>query len=336
LAHEELLESLLAGDHSQGHALSRDFLRSTLEFAERYAKLEKLLFGGTRVAYSSAALAVDLTIPGDMAQQGEHLADAERVRFGLAAGPILELGWLVEDQGIKIIPQSFPDGTAARGGFFFDSQLGPCILVDAEATAVQRDYVIAHQYGHFLADYDPYIATLCGHPGPDTLADPRELRAHSFALAFLAPRTDLETYRKAMGFVEGSEVTADFVRQLQVYFALDFETVFLRLLSLGWIDARQMEMLLRDNPDFSAAVDVDRMDADERLSFLGLPERFVHLVASGFGRGLLELEDAAEYLDTDVDGARHILEQFHYEEPSAQQPPPRSAKGRRPDRPNVN
>ena len=87
MAHEELLESLLAGDRSQGHALSRDFLRSTLEFAERYAKLEKLLFGGTRVAYSSAALAVDLTIPGDMAQQGEHLADAERVRFGLAAGP---------------------------------------------------------------------------------------------------------------------------------------------------------------------------------------------------------------------------------------------------------
>jgi Zn-dependent peptidase ImmA (M78 family) len=336
LTHEDLLESLLAGDHSHGRALSRDFLRRTLEFAERYAKLEKLLFGGTRVAYSSASLGIDLTIPGDVVRQGERLADAERVRFSLAAGPILELGWLVEDQGIKIIPQSFPDGTAARGGFFFDSELGPCILVDSEATAVQRDYVIAHQYGHFLADYDPYITTLCGHPGPDTLADPRELRAHSFALAFLAPRNDLETYRKAMGLVEGAVISADFVRQLQVYFALDFETVFWRLLSLGWVDARQMETLLRANPEFTAAVEVDRMDADERLSFLGLPERFVHLVASGFGKGLLELEDAAEYLDTDVDGARHVLEQFHYEEPAVPPTPPRPARGRQADRPSTN
>jgi len=326
VSHESLVDSLAAGHRTHGSpagSLPRDFLLSTVEFAARYARLEKVLFGGPRVAYSPTALQLDLSLQGDPLAQGERLADAERERFDLDPGPILELGYLIEDQGVKILARPFPERTAARGGFFFDSTLGPCILVDSGAPPVQRDYVIAHQYGHFLADYDPYITTICGHPGPGILDDPRELRAHSFALAFLAPQQDLDGYRKAYGMSAGEPVTADFVRQLQIYFALDFEVVFWRLLSLGWIEPQHIEALLRENVDFRSPVDVDRMDADERLSFLGYPERFVHLVASGFGRGLLELEDAAEYLATDVEGARHVLEQFHYQDhESAAKPPP--------------
>jgi Zn-dependent peptidase ImmA (M78 family) len=338
VSHEALIDSLVAGDLTRGRAgrpLTRDFLRDMVDFASRYARLEKLLFGGTRVAYSNVALGIDLSIGGNVMSQGERLAEAERARFGLRAGPILELGWLVEDQGVKILPLPFPDGAAARGGFFFDSGLGPCILVDAGATAVQRDYMIAHQYGHFLADYDPYIATICGHPGPETLDDPRELRAHTFALAFLAPRSDLETYRTAFGLGPDAPVTADFVRQLQVYFALDFEAVFWRLLSIGWIDSKHVEKLLRENPDFVGAVDVDRMDADERVSFLGFPERFVHLVASAFGRGLIELEDAATYLATELDEAKHVLEQFHYEDPRPSRADGSEAPAKR-ERPHLN
>jgi Zn-dependent peptidase ImmA (M78 family) len=342
VSHESIVDSLAAGDRSHGSAdgrLPRDFLLSTVDFAVRYARLEKVLFGGPRVAYSPAALQLDLSPHGDPVVQGEQLADAERDRFDLESGPILELGWLIEDQGIKILARPFPERTTARGGFFFDSALGPCILVDSAAAPVQRDYAIAHQYGHFLADYDPYITTICGHPGPPILDDVRELRAHTFALAFLAPRRDLEAYRKAFGLALSEPITADFVRQLQVYFALDFETVFWRLLSMGWIDPQHIETLLRENTDFTSPVDVDRMDADERVSFLGYPERFVHLVASGFGRGLLELEDAAAYLDTDLEGARHVLEQFHYEDresPVAPSPAPRSAQDAPPGRPHPN
>lgn len=339
MSNESLVDSLAAGDRTQGSpdgSLPREFLRSTVEFAERYARLEKVLFGGPRVAYSPTALELDLSLPGDPMAQGEQLADAERARFDLDTGPILELGWLIEDQGVKILARPFPEGAAARGGFFFDSTLGPCILVDSGAPPVQRDYVIAHQYGHFLADYDPYITTICGHPGPGIVDDPRELRAHAFALAFMAPRRDVEAYRKAFGLAPHALVSADFVRQLQVYFALDFEVVFWRLLSMGWIDPPRIETLLRENDDFTSPVDVDRMDADERVAFLGYPERFVHLVASGFGRGLLELEDAAEYLATDVEGARHVLEQFHYEDPGPAVEPPPPAKTPPAGRPHPN
>jgi Zn-dependent peptidase ImmA (M78 family) len=284
-----VVENLLAGDRTRslpGPHLTSEFLARAVNFAGRYARLEKLLFGGTKVAYSPTALSMNLSLAGDMILQGEELAAAERARFGIGVGPILELGWLIEDQGVKIIPQTFPEGTAVRGGFFFDSEVGPCILVDLAASLTQRDYILAHQYGHFLADYDPYITTLCGHPDPALLEDPRELRAHAFALAFLMPRQDLETYREALG-IEPPTISAEFVRQLQVYFAVDYEMVFWRLLSMSWIEPERIEVLMRENPDFLDPVEVDRMDADERLSILGhVPERFVHLVASAFGRGL--------------------------------------------------
>jgi Zn-dependent peptidase ImmA (M78 family) len=234
-------------------------LARVVNFAGRYARLEKLLFGNTKVAYSPSALSMNLSLAGDVIAQAEELAEAERTRFGISVGPILELGWLIEDQGIKIVPRRFPEDGPARGGFFFDSEVGPCILVDLADTVTQRDYVLAHQYGHFLADFDPYITTVCGHPDPALIEDPRELRAHIFALAFLMPRQDLETYRQALG-IEPPNITAEFVRQLQVYFAVDY------------------------------------------------------------GRGLIELEDAAEYFDTDVEEARQVLEQFHYEDENVKSP----------------
>jgi Zn-dependent peptidase ImmA (M78 family) len=316
--HQALVAGLMAGDRTRaadGPHLTQEFLQATLLFIEKYARVEKMVLGATRVAYSQAALGMNLSTAGDVLQQGERLAEAERARFGVGAGPILELGWLIEDQGVKIIPRRFPAGTAARGGFFFDSELGPCILVDAEAPPIPRDYAIAHQYGHFLADYDPYITTICGHPNPASLDDPRELRAHQFALAFMMPRRDLETYRTALALSE-KPLTAEFVHQLRVYFAVDTELVFWRLLSLGWMEPPRIETLLRQNEELLVPVEADRMDADERLAMLGgIPERLVHLVASAFGRELIELDDAASYLETDVEEAKHVLEQFRFEAP---------------------
>jgi len=52
-----------------------------------------------------------------------------------------------------------------------------------------------------------------------------------------------------------------------------------------------------------------------------LPDRFVRLVASAFGSGRIDLEDAARYFDTDADGAERILGQFEYEDN------PQAAKG---------
>jgi Zn-dependent peptidase ImmA (M78 family) len=324
---DTLIELLIAGDRTRGAAgphLSTEFLDELLEFAARYARVEKLIFGGTRIAYSPSALALDLAVTGDVLAQAEALADAERARFDLPPGPILGIDRLVEDQGVKVIPREFPAGAVARGGFFFDSRLGACIFYDASVTPAQRDYIVAHQYGHFLADYDPYIHTICGHPGPEALDDAREVRAHQFALAFAMPAADLTTYREAIGIDADAAIDRDFIRQLQVYFGVDNEIVLWRLLSLGWVDAVAIRSLLAHG--LLPEIDLEQIDADARLLLeKPTPERFIHLVASAFGRGKIEVTEAAELLDADTVEAQRVLGQFHYDDAV----PADSAKGKK-------
>ena len=325
MVHEAFVELLLAGDRTSqesGPHLTVEFLRRTIGFATQYAELENLLLGASRVAYSPVGLAMNLSITGDVATQGEALAAAERTRFKLPEGPILGVDRLIEDQGVKLIPRAFPAGVRARAGFFFESDLGPCIFYDAAVQPAQRDYALAHQYGHFLADFDPYIHTICGAPSPASLGDSRELRAHQFALAFLMPHVDMTLYRQALDEQPGTVPTREFVQQLQVYFGVDNAIVLWRLLSLGWIDPAGVEMLLLAPGGLLPEIDLEQADGDERLN-LGrpIPERYIHLVASAFGKGQIGLPAAAAFLECDVEEARRVLLQFRYEEKAADRDP---------------
>jgi Zn-dependent peptidase ImmA (M78 family) len=304
----DLIDKLLAGDRCRGQGdppLPRQFLADAVDLARRYARIEKMVLGAVGVTYSPSSLAADLSPRGDAVKQGEALAAAEHSRLTLPAGPILDFEQLVESQGIKIIPRLFPS-PAYAGGFFFDAELGPCILLHANASESTLRFSLAHVYAHFLADFDPYISTLCGIPSSATLEHRGEVRAHAMALEFLMPRQELESYRRAMGLKPGAAVPADLVRHLGVYFDLDAEVVLWRLLALGWIDAAGLDRMLERD-----AALAETLRTPPTLHSV-LPERFVRLVAGAFGRGKIDLEAAAEYLDTNLDGAEGILAQFDF------------------------
>ncbi len=314
------IEKLRAGDRSRAASgsgdrgpqrLSREFLEEVLELVVRYARIEKLVLGGATVSYSPVSLEVARHPPADPSAQGEALADGERARLKLPAGPILELQQLIEGQGIKVVPCLFP-GPEYSGGFFFDARLGPVILLHAGDSTSEMLCGLAHQYAHFLADFDPYITTLCGFAQASAPEDPIEARAHAMALAFLMPRADLETYREALDG-EGAPVSAQLVRHLSVYFDLDPEVVLWRLLALDWIDAAALRLLLAANDELAGSL----RRPPAALPAMLLPDRFVRLVASAFGAGRIDLEAAAAYFGTDSDGAETILGQFEYEEGSA-------------------
>jgi Zn-dependent peptidase ImmA (M78 family) len=326
-----LIAALLAGDRSHAHVrVERSFVADALELATRYTRIEKKVLGSVQVTYSPASLEIGAPGTGDLLAQSEAVAEAERARMKLPSGPILELARLIEEQGIKILPRHFPS-TEYMGGFFFDEKLGPCILLHAGAGESQRQYALAHQYAHFIADYDPYITTLCGAPDPGRLDDPIEMRAHAIALALLMPRSDLEIYREALDLTSEARVSFELVRQLSVYFDLDPEIVFWRLLELGWINAEELSRLLAENVELVAEL---RSPSPDAAGATLLPDRFVRLVACAFGAGKLDLEAAARYLGTDVDGAESILGQFEYEQPAKTKRPrgnggSRSAKRKR-------
>lgn len=307
---EELIEALAAGDRSgAAQRFSRDDLAATLDLVERYARIEKKVLGPAKVVYSPTSLQLASHAQDDALAWGEHLARSERKRLALPSGPILELAHVIEEQGIKVLPRRFPPEYS--GGFFFDEQLGPCILVQATANESALQYSLAHQYAHFVADYDPYITTMCGWPTAAVLDDPIELRAHHAALALLMPRADLELYRDALGSADGAALSDELVRQWQVYFELDPEQIFWRLLTLGWIDADGLQGMLQKDAELAARLRAPARVLDEQAL---LPARFVRLVACAFGSGKVDIEAAARLLGTDLEGAENILGQFEYEQ----------------------
>lgn len=320
------IERLRAGDRCASltqQPLSREFLQDTLDVVERYARIEKVVLGAVQVQYSSASLGVDLAPGGDPLQQGEALARAERERLQLPSGPVLELQRLVEKQGVKVLPCRFPL-PAYAGGFFFDTEMGPCILLQRETNDSSWLYALAHQYAHFLADFDPYITTLCGLPGGATMGDPVEMRAHATALALLMPQSDLELYRDAMAGAD-SPLTVELVRHLQVYFDLDAEVVLWRLLQLGWIESEALRELLGGNEEL--ANDLRGPVRDIPPGSVLLPERFVRLVASAFGSGRIDLEGAAAFFGVGSEEAELILGQFDYEAPAERKPEAKPKRG---------
>lgn len=314
-ANEKLIDALISGDRSRApQAPSSDELSAAVDLAERYARIERKVLGAAEVAFSPTSMEVEPRRQDDPVTLGEFIATSERARLKLPAGPILELLRVVEAQGIKVLPRRLPPEYS--GGFFFDAKLGPCILLQTQANDSALQYALAHQYAHFMADYDPYITTLCGWPSGDTLQDPVELHAHHTALALLMPRADLETYRDAFDAGEasgsGEALPAELIQQLRVYFELDPEQIFWRLLALGWIDPPGLDRLLRDNPQLAATLRSPPPAKDDSML---LPERFVRLVACAFGSGKLDIEAAARYLGTNLDAAEGILSQFEYERP---------------------
>jgi Zn-dependent peptidase ImmA (M78 family) len=315
-----------------GQPLPAAFLEEMVDLARRYAAAEKLVLGGTQVTYSPSSLEADLDLKGDVVQQGEKLAEIERRRHDLPVGPVLEIGSLIEEQGIKIIGRRFPETATSLGGFFFDGEIGPTILLNTAVSAADVSYTLARHFAHFLADFEPYPYIVSGRPDPEDFSDPAEVRAHTFALAFLMPQADVDTYRDAMGLHRDRVLMPEFIEQLQVYFEVDPELILWRFLSLGWVNAEQLRLFLEQEPHIAASLQgAPQRDADasepasagssnveKRLSPpVELPDRFVQLVAHAFGDEKLDLEGAAHLLGVDEKQALRLLGQFRYDNPSA-------------------
>jgi len=97
---------------------------------------------------------------------------------------------------------------------------------------------------------------------------------------------------------------------LQVYFEVDAELVLWRLLSLGWIQAPQLQRFLEEQPQIAESLQqAPQRQRGEDV----LPDRFVQLVARGFGDDKFDLQGAAKLLGVDETEAERLLGQFRFD-----------------------
>jgi len=300
-------------------ALLAPLFERFVTIARRHAALERAVLGSVPLSFP-AHLLEGSGAESEPLAGGSMLAARERERLGGDPGALDRLDRIIEDQGVKVVSLTFPAGSALLSAFQFHADTGPAILVDATSPRRERDYALAHAYGHYLADHDPWHAWTCRTGGGGDSIE--ELRAHGFAGAFLVPEPALITYLAAVPRALTSPVSVDLVRQLRVYFEADDRAILGRLLALGHITTGEIAPLMADLADDAIEAPASLEESAGEGSFRGeghdiaegLSDRYVTLAVMAHRAGQLDTPGLARALETDEATALAIDGRFRREE----------------------
>jgi len=309
----------------------RELLEQFVHLCLRFAHMEKSIQGEIVYDLSSHDLVLRGEHGPDLLADAEELAAQERRSLAIPDGPIEDLAELLDDRGIKTIQWPLPEGMRRSGAFLFDASTGPALLSLAPGDSVADRLILAHEYGHLLADVDPYENRFCQHHddqagsirGAGQLYEARrlpparvggvavsEMRADLFARALLMPpehfrrslalfeidpRTDFELSRLAdLAFYYGVETGAAIARMAD-----------LRLLSLDRVRAigTERESLPQVQPCAPAPSDADAFAGSPTHH----PARFVNLGIAMFLKRIVSLDQMAALLGIDRAAARRFL-----------------------------
>lgn len=136
-------------------------------------------------------------------QQGERVAGQERRRLGLGIAPVGSMAELLETQGVRTASIDLPDDVS--GLTMADSAIGVFVVANERHAAVRRRFSLAHEYGHALLDRERLGAVSRISERNDLL----EVRANSFAAAFLLPGDGVRQFMTLIGKGGPSRQRAD-------------------------------------------------------------------------------------------------------------------------------
>ncbi len=171
----------------KGNEPAQEAVNALIDFGRYYKTLESR--AGTRTNYRLVEpLSVVHLHMESIDHAAENLATAERARFNLGDGPILDLRSVLEqDAGMLIFGLRELSKTKIAGLFVFALDVPLVAFNIAQRDARRQNWTLAHEYAHFLTNrYDAEITF------EDTGRKPRdrsELFAESFAAHFLMPAT---------------------------------------------------------------------------------------------------------------------------------------------------
>lgn len=135
----------------------------------------------------------EMKSPGAAIQQGERVAREERHRLRLGDAPIHDIAELLGEQGIWTGAANLPDSMS--GLFIHNQSTGFAVLVNDSHGLERQRFSYAHEYAHVLFDREQSVRmTLQGNS-----AELTEIRANSFASAFLMPSGGVAQWLNGIG-----------------------------------------------------------------------------------------------------------------------------------------
>jgi len=274
----------------------RRLLKRFEVICRHFARLERAVHGDVQFELPTSTSSKAAFLKGSAVEQGGALAKLERERLKLGNDPLDDIEGLLDRMGIKLVRLPLERESRIAGGFFFDSDVGPCIMVNGSLAAEEQLVAAAHEYCHFLADYNPYLPRIC-FLDEAAGSDPSEARAAGFAAAFLVPEESLSSLMTGR---EGVTAGEEGLRALGVYYGVPVWAVARRLEEIGvpvaGVPAREEDA----GPTRGAKVQE-------------LPRRFVRLALEARARGLVSPLRMARLLQVDVATAEGLYEYFSSE-----------------------
>ncbi len=166
--------------------------------------------------------------------QGEETADQTRQLWGLGTTPIDDPVRLVENLGIFIqgTDLGHNDLYALTGKKADSGQYGMIININPSITIERQRFSIIHELAHIIAHRDEFC-TDCTETGKGRTKDPKEIYADAFAGAFLVPKEEINRFIQAARN-KGLTDTGALILQLKRYFGVSYQTILLRLRSIGY------------------------------------------------------------------------------------------------------
>jgi Zn-dependent peptidase ImmA (M78 family)/DNA-binding XRE family transcriptional regulator len=241
----------------------------------------------------------------DAIEQGARVAEEERRRLGLGAGPAPELDELLETQGVRTALVDLPGDVS--GLTISDPRIGLFVVANETQHASRRRFSFAHEYAHVLLDRARFGMVSRGSKRDELV----EVRANSFAACFLMPEEGVFAFIANLGkgrparmqldifdgeqSVQAEMRTAPSSQDLQVYdlvllahhFDVSRATALYRLKNLRVIKQQQFEDLrvaeANHGQKIATALALPSLDhAEARAAFR---RRFLGLALEALRRG---------------------------------------------------
>lgn len=283
------------------------------EFCRSYRDLEALLgledekdplpdYGGIGEPYNKL----------QAMRQGEKVAAEERRRLGLGDDPIKDVFELLESQGVRLFVRRLREG-GISGLFLYSSEIGPCILINGSERPGRLAFDAVHEYAHVLLDRRLRAHASPSGRRPEEHEELLEVRANSFAAAFLMPAAGIKRFLWDLGVTHDGprgELDVVDVLYLQRAFGVSYQATLYRLQNLGWLGRAKREALGERRPEALArALDLPEepeADFDRFEEKRGYPLRYKYLVLEAYQQGKISLGKLAELLRYDLEDARAL------------------------------
>jgi Zn-dependent peptidase ImmA (M78 family)/DNA-binding XRE family transcriptional regulator len=200
-------DTLTALFRAEGEALGDpdvlEHLRACIAIGRELTNLERLIGIAEEVPVMAQYPVLAPARRWEAIEQGERIAEEERRRLGLGAGPLPEIGELLEAQGVRAGLIDLPADVS--GLMLHDRSFGLFVIANRRHPVLRRRFSLAHEYAHVVADRERFGLVSRASERSNLV----EVRANAFAASFLMPEEGVRQFMAGLGKGKPSRASSE-------------------------------------------------------------------------------------------------------------------------------